>query len=787
MRGSAAFKAAAVAAVMIPRREVKITLIDNQSIAANIMTIAPESDTVYFPKGKAVNGITVKGAKWAFPDPYLEGAGGRMLADGTLYPIDIGQEGGWQGVKVSDNSGNIAGGGEQFYVLYDTLTPVSTLNITGDSHLGYPVDFSVDYDPGTGIWANLGSVTGNASPVYNLTLGSPGLIKGLKFTITKINYGQQPIRIIEFQGGVGIDQSAAVASLSTLQERYPDNATASVGNASAGTLSLTQDNTGGLWGPHSSSIYAAYLRANRKITVQVGLVLPDTSVELIPLGTFYSMDWQAGTGSPIATVKAQDRMKKLRERKYLRCPLQIGQTVDICILRALTDAGFGVNEYVLEASTTVIPYAGAQPSQSFFEYIAQLAAVDGGVVYVDEADVLRFQSASWLHNNSTVSQFTFTDNNATVDASDRWSDGDVRNRIVVNINALKLKAAAVIWNAQETLTVPGRVAAGGTATVTAAGTGWSIGYNGADIWVSQSLLAVAGQVTQITLTLGANTGAPTGDILWQLQTDSAGKPSGIILASGTFTPVPSATNTIPVPSGPTIAAGTYHLVFKTLIVQVATNYFLGQASNANPYASGTLTWSSDGGSSWTIEAAYDMQCSLTTVAVNGSLTVDAKFNSMATGITTPAFTAGADITLTSWVPYAYGVRMVFSNSNAAAETITVLTITGQTLEADGQQIATAETAAVTSEKETPREMTISNPFIQSRVQAQNLASTLLAIYAVQPAKTRIESVGLPHLQLGDRVTVNSARLGIVADFWVIRHEFQDDGGWRSSIDAIAVV
>jgi hypothetical protein len=154
-------------------------------------------------------------------------------------------------------------------------------------------------------------------------------------------------------------------------------------------------------------------------------------------------------------------------------------------------------------------------------------------------------------------------------------------------------------------------------TVAATGTGYSIGNNGADIWVAQSFQGPRGTITQITVTLGASTGAPTGTITWQIQSDNAGAPSGIVLASGTFTPVASSTNTIPVASGP-VAGGVTPLwiVLKSTAAQAATTYWLWQAQNA-VYANGSLSFSINAGSSWS-GTTDDAQFSVTTANVTPS-------------------------------------------------------------------------------------------------------------------------------------------------------------------------
>jgi hypothetical protein len=156
-----------------------------------------------------------------------------------------------------------------------------------------------------------------------------------------------------------------------------------------------------------------------------------------------------------------------------------------------------------------------------------------------------------------------------------------------------------------------------TLTVAAVGTGYAIGSNGADAWEAQSFQGPSGTITQLTVTLGVNTGVPVGTMTWQIQSDNAGAPSGTVLASGTFVPVASSTNTIPVSNGPIAAAATtYWLVLKSTAVQAALTYWLWQAQTG-AYANGGLAFSTNGGGSWNA-TTEDGQFSVSTANVTPS-------------------------------------------------------------------------------------------------------------------------------------------------------------------------
>jgi len=132
---------------------------------------------------------------------------------------------------------------------------------------------------------------------------------------------------------------------------------------------------------------------------------------------------------------------------------------------------------------------------------------------------------------------------------------------------------------------------------------------------SQSFQITAGKLTQFKVNLGANTGSPTGTITWEIRTDSSGPAT--LLQSGTFTPTPSAINTVDIDDGIFLAATTtYHLVFWATneLIDAGGNNFNVYHSTSSTYAGGNLYQSGDSGSSWTSYPALDIYCEITTSA-----------------------------------------------------------------------------------------------------------------------------------------------------------------------------
>jgi hypothetical protein len=149
----------------------------------------------------------------------------------------------------------------------------------------------------------------------------------------------------------------------------------------------------------------------------------------------------------------------------------------------------------------------------------------------------------------------------------------------------------------------GQSGAGSTATpATVVSNNTTLGdAAGTDFRLAQSFqLTAAGQLSSIVFRAGPTTGTPsTLNVPWRVETDAAGIPSGVVLASGT-TPnwVASADNTITVTGGPFLTTATSYWFILELPMQTSNNsYTVGRAS-VGAYASGIMKWDTSTGASF---------------------------------------------------------------------------------------------------------------------------------------------------------------------------------------------
>jgi hypothetical protein len=125
-------------------------------------------------------------------------------------------------------------------------------------------------------------------------------------------------------------------------------------------------------------------------------------------------------------------------------------------------------------------------------------------------------------------------------------------------------------------------------------------------------LAAATKVKAVQVYLKKFIGTP-GDITVRIETNSSSKPSGTLADSNLTATIPAFTTTdygwitveFTAPSGLLSAATSYWLVLKTAAAANDNYYVWGTDASSPTYSDGNMAISTDGGSTWTADAAKD--------------------------------------------------------------------------------------------------------------------------------------------------------------------------------------
>lgn len=127
-----------------------------------------------------------------------------------------------------------------------------------------------------------------------------------------------------------------------------------------------------------SGIYT-YLQKRQLVTVRMGVVLENKTIEFIEMGKYYLNEWE--TKNLTVTLKAKDILSFLEETNYSNPEVQ-SKTLSEFAIEILNNAG--ITEYVIDASMNNITASTSIPETTVKELLKQLATAGNCVLYVDK-------------------------------------------------------------------------------------------------------------------------------------------------------------------------------------------------------------------------------------------------------------------------------------------------------------------------------------------------------------------------------------------------------------------
>jgi len=182
--------------------------------------------------------------------------------------------------------------------------------------------------------------------------------------------------------------------------------------------------------------------------------------EYVPLGTFWSLDWDSPDDSLEVTVTARDRLELLRKGTYQTSQVQQNKSLYQLAEAVLQDAGLTSSEYIIDTAlqSIIVPYAWFNPT-SHREALRIIAEAALAAVYADRDGKIRMESFA---STGTTTDLEITeDDYFTLRAPSK--QGEVANEIIVNTQPLRpATTAEEVYRSNEPITIP----ASSTKTVT---------------------------------------------------------------------------------------------------------------------------------------------------------------------------------------------------------------------------------------------------------------------------------------------------------------------------------
>lgn len=419
-----------------------------------------EQASVSYPQQVADAVLTVP-KKWVSLD-------GSCKLDGTYFlapePDKLSQyQMGWWGKQMSDANGN-------FVLPYPALTvthfarPIHTLAVAGDSARGeYPVDFQIDLYAADNTLLYSKAVTGNTQINWQFVLPSPVLdVTKQVLTITKWSHAGRQVKIVEFFTSIQETYlSDDIVSIKLLEEREASQGSLPAGNITANEVTLSLNNESKKFDVDNvySPLYRL-LKPNRKIRLWLGVDI-NGAVEWVPLGTFWSLDWDSPDDVLEATVTARDRMELLRKGTYQSSQVQTNVSLYTLAEQVLQDAGLTGSEYSIDAAlqSIIVPYAWFD-STTHREALRIIAEAALAVVYADRDGIVRIQG---FNSGLGTTAIEITEDEYFLPLRNPSQQSQVANQVIVTTRPLKPKVVAEeVYRSNNPISVP----AGQTITVT---------------------------------------------------------------------------------------------------------------------------------------------------------------------------------------------------------------------------------------------------------------------------------------------------------------------------------
>jgi len=189
---------------------------------------------------------------------------------------------------------------------------------------------------------------------------------------------------------------------------------------------------------------------------------PTVIEEYIPLGTFWSLDWDSPDDTLEATVTARDRMELLRKGTYQTSQVLTNKSLYELAEGVLQDAGLSSNEYVIDTTLNNIrvPYAWFNPV-SHREALRRIAEAGLAAAFQNRDGKIQVESFL-ITGDEPVLEITEDDYFPPLRAPSRQDQ--VANEIIVDTQPLRPAAVAEeVYKSNEPITIPGNT----TKTITA--------------------------------------------------------------------------------------------------------------------------------------------------------------------------------------------------------------------------------------------------------------------------------------------------------------------------------
>lgn len=288
-----------------------------------------------------------------------------------------------------------------------TSRPIAKLSVVGDIHRKeYPVDFNINLYNINNELLYTEQVQNNNLVNWQKDIETITQVTKMELVITKWSHPSRQVKIIEFY--------------TSIQEIYDDNEIMSftvyeetegiggsklpIGTVTSNEVSIVLKNLKGKFdaGNTQSPLYNL-LKLNRRIRPWLGVKKDNGLDEMVPMGIFWSGDWDVTDDNIEVRTTGKDRLYFLDEDDFIQeeplIDISLYDLADIVLI----DAGLKFNEYWIDEALKgyIIPYVklDKQTHKSVLKKIAQACL---GQVYCDREGIIRVESSVQISDQYNV-------------------------------------------------------------------------------------------------------------------------------------------------------------------------------------------------------------------------------------------------------------------------------------------------------------------------------------------------------------------------------------------------
>jgi hypothetical protein len=364
------------------------------------------------------------------------------------YLSNIRKNKGWQGTVISNELGWVS---EWLSLTYSRVMTFHSLYFV--SYDGYhPEDFTIEARINN-VWQIIHTEVGNKDELWGINLSEEIKADAIRINITRIPTVGNNVKLLTFgfPHKILLNQDG-IEDFRTLEE-IAGESSSPLGSVTANEVSVTLKNDHKWFTPaNTDSPFQAYLKPGVKIKPFIGIETSLDVFEIVPLGVYYTTDWNIPIESVSAALVALDRIHLLSQRPPVKIPIIPNATISQLFDLLFRANGLNATEYEIDSSLNQKIAIGWVPKGTFGE-AAQLLSEAGN------CSVLVTRTGKVVVKNNFVigdSLGSLTDQESITSISNPMSFLKTYNAVRVKYKIPSIKADTELLSVKGLIFPPGK-------------------------------------------------------------------------------------------------------------------------------------------------------------------------------------------------------------------------------------------------------------------------------------------------------------------------------------------